>query len=205
MEGIFPCCKRLPPSQQTCRNRAIIAVDGVDGAGKTTFADQLKPLIENHGRQVLRASVDGFHNPREIRYRRGKSDPLGYFLDSYNYSELKAYLLDPFRSGKGSLATKRFNYRLDAPETIMEKADLSAVLLIDGIFLHREEVLQYWNFSVVLDVPFNVSFQRMAKRDGSDPNPEAESNQRYLKGQQIYFDKCRPLERASIVVEFRGE
>lgn len=37
-----------------------VAIDGVDGVGKTTLADELVPLIQGAGRQVIRASVDGF-------------------------------------------------------------------------------------------------------------------------------------------------
>jgi uridine kinase len=67
------------------RNREQIfrvAVDGVDGVGKTTFADKLSSAIERIGRPVIRASVDGFHNPRELRYRRGRASPEGFYLDS---------------------------------------------------------------------------------------------------------------------------
>ena len=35
-----------------------VAIDGVDGAGKTTFADELADIIEN--RPIIRASVDSF-------------------------------------------------------------------------------------------------------------------------------------------------
>ncbi|MCA3445791.1 MAG: hypothetical protein INF93_03575, partial [Rhodobacter sp.] len=76
--------------------RAIVAVDGVDGAGKTTFADRLKPLIEGLGRQAVRASVDGFHNQAAVRYNRGTSSPLGYFPGSYNYDAFRRYLIEPF-------------------------------------------------------------------------------------------------------------
>ncbi len=58
--------------------RAIIAIDGVVAAGKTTFTDRLSALIVRQGRAVVRASVDGFHNPRAKRSARRKSDPLGY-------------------------------------------------------------------------------------------------------------------------------
>lgn len=193
--------EQLASIAATLPGRAIFAVDGVDGSGKTTFANELKPLIECHGRKVLRASVDGFHNPKSIRYRRGKLDPLGFFLDSYNYAELTTYLLEPFRRGEGTVATKCFDHQSDCPENIVEAVDSTAILVIDGIFLHRDEVRNYWNFSVFLDVPFDVSFQRMAKRDGSDPDPKAEGNLRYHKGQLIYLEKCRPLERASVVID----
>ena len=56
-----------------------VAIDGVDGAGKTTFADELADVLDDLGRPVIRASVDGFHNPRTIRYARGRQSPVGFF------------------------------------------------------------------------------------------------------------------------------
>jgi uridine kinase len=69
--------------------RSIVAVDGVDGAGKTVFANSLARRLEVLGRPVIRAGIDGFHNPRSVRYRRGKDSPEGFFLDSFNYDSLK--------------------------------------------------------------------------------------------------------------------
>lgn len=54
-----------------------VGIDGIDGAGKTTIADELVAPIERHGRSVIRASVDGFPNPRAIRHRRGRHSPDG--------------------------------------------------------------------------------------------------------------------------------
>jgi len=71
------------------------AIDGVDGAGKTSFANELADVLGDFDRPVVRASVDGFHNPRAVRYARGRQSPIGFFEDSYNYTLLKQYLLDP--------------------------------------------------------------------------------------------------------------
>jgi uridine kinase len=38
-----------------------VAIDGVDGAGKTHFADELATELDRRGIPVIRASVDGFH------------------------------------------------------------------------------------------------------------------------------------------------
>lgn len=182
-------------------DRSIVAIDGVDGAGKTTLANRLKPLIERHGRQVVRASVDGFHNPKSVRYGRGKSDPMGFFLDSYNYGELTKHLIEPFRNGEKIVQTKRFDHRVDCQDTILEAVGAASVMVLDGIFLHRDEIRHFWDFSVFLKVPFSVSYQRMASRDGTDPNPEAESNRRYYHGQLFYLQHHRPEERANLVID----
>jgi uridine kinase len=181
--------------------RAIVAVDGVDGAGKTTFADRLKPLIEGLGRQAVRASVDGFHNQAAVRYNRGKSSPLGYFLDSYNYDAFRRFLVEPFRRGEDVVETARFDHRVDLPRPTREIVCPSAILIIDGIFLHRDELWTLWDYSIFLDVPFALAYERMARRDCCDPNPEAASNHRYYAGQLIYLDTCSPLDRAALVIK----
>ena len=51
-----------------------VGIDGVDGAGKTTFADELALTLEGLGRRAIRASIDGFHSPR---VGSGARDRLG--------------------------------------------------------------------------------------------------------------------------------
>src|SRR5262249_39050048 len=124
---------------------ARVAIDGLDGAGKTTFADELADILRMLPRDVIRASVDGFHNPRALRYRRGRSSPEGYFEDSYNYAALKKHLLDPLSPG-GSRRYRAavFDHVTDTPVSIPEReAPASSILLFDGIFLHRPELCPY--------------------------------------------------------------
>lgn len=181
-----------------------VAVDGVDGAGKTFFADELGAKLKIAGREVIRASVDGFHNPRAVRYHRGKT-PESFFRDSYNYQKLKEVLLDPL-SEDGSLTyqTAAFDHFNDSPIKLEKKAAFpGSILVFDGIFLHRPELIGYWDFSLFLDVDFSVSIPRGAARGvgyGS-PDPGAESNRRYIEGQQIYFAECHPKRNAHTVID----
>jgi uridine kinase len=181
-----------------------VAIDGVDGAGKTTFADELASYVSASGRPVIRASVDGFHNPRAVRYQRGKQSPEGYFEDSYNYAALKKYLLDPLspRSCK-RYRQAFFDHVTDDTVPVVEiEAPPSSVLLIDGIFLHRPELLAYWDISVFLRTDFAVSVARCASRDGSSPDPAALSNRRYVEGQRLYLQRCQPEAKATIVIDY---
>jgi uridine kinase len=183
-------------------DRAILAVDGVDGSGKTTFADELAPLVERLGRPVIRASIDGFHNPRAVRYARGRSSPEGFFLDSYNYAAFRRHLIDPFRARARSVEMARYDHRTDSEVTTSHREVQDGMLLIvDGIFLHRDELAPLWNMSLFLDVPFATTFARMASRDGTDPDPSAPSNRRYLEGQKLYLGTAAPQLRATIVID----
>ena len=76
-----------------------------------------------------------------------------------------------------------------------------SVVLVDGMFLHRPELAGIWDASVFLDVSFETSCRRMEIRNGSDPDPEAESNRRYVHGQRLYFSACDPRSIAGIVID----
>lgn len=190
----------------SCLHPARVAIDGVDGVGKTTLADELAKTIPAAGRPVIRASIDGFHNPREIRYRMGRNSPEGYFKDSFNYPELTAVLLAPLGPG-GTRRYRRavFDYRTDsAVESPLEIAAEDAVLIFDGVFLLRPELRQFWDTSIFLDAPFEVAVPRMAGRDGGPPEVAAPENQRYIEGQKLYLRGCEPKRNATIVIDHKN-
>jgi uridine kinase len=193
--------------RQNAGGRVIVAVDGLDGAGKTVFADGLAEVFAETGDAVFRASIDGFHRPRSERYLRGRNSPEGFYRDSFDYATFRRVLIDPFRDGAQTAGTTGFQLAAfdvvrDAPvESQWVTAPLDAVLVVDGIFLHRPELRDLWDWSIWLEVPFEVSYARMALRDGSDPDPDAPSNTRYRQGQEIYLREARPREAASVIVD----
>jgi uridine kinase len=189
--------------EQPANPVTLTAVDGVDGAGKTVFADELAARLTDLGMAVVRASVDGFHRPREERYRRGRHSPEGFFLDSYDHEAFRGRLLDPLRPG-GDRRIVRAVHDVDHErpvDPVPEVVPMGSVLLVDGIFLHRPELREVWHHSVLLDVPFEVSLARVAARDGTDPDPGAASNRRYVEGQGIYLRRCEPRQHATFVVD----
>lgn len=187
--------------------RIILAVDGIDGAGKTIFGDGLADVFAEDGAAVFRASIDGFHRPRSERYERGRDSPEGYYLDSYDYATFRRVLVDPFRDGRQTAATTGFQLAVwdvvrDAPvEARWVTGPEDAVLIVDGIFLNRPELRGLWDWSVWLDVPVDVAYGRMALRDGSDPDAAAPGNRRYRLGQDLYERDARPRERADAIVD----
>ena len=180
-----------------------VAVDGVDGAGKTVFADELAAVLTGRGRAVLRASVDGFHHPRPVRHRRGRDSAEGFWLDSYDHDRLVAELLGPLGpGGTGVVRTAVHDWRTDRPvDAPPLRVPRRSVLVLDGIFLHRDELAAYWDFSVYLDVDFSVSVPRMAARDGTPADPADPANRRYVGGQRHYLAACRPRDRATVVID----
>lgn len=183
-----------------------IGVDGVDGAGKTTFADELADVLQARDVQVIRASADDFHHSKAVRHRRGRDSPEGFFYDSFDLDQLRRRLLDPL----GPDGDRRFVRRIhdvttdEQIDADVEVAHDGQVLVLDGLFLHRAELRDVWDLSVYLDVPFEVSVARMADRDGSSPDPDHPSNRRYVEGQRLYLATCRPHLQATMLVDNTG-
>ncbi len=180
-----------------------VAVDGVGGAGKTVFADQLGDVLTGAGRPVIRASVDDFHRPRAERYRRGRDSPIGFRLDSYYYDRFRRELLDPLSPG-GDGVYRRKVHDLFSDQPVAEPPQScppGAVLVVDGLFLHRDVLRGYWDFFVWLEVPFAVTAARMVHRDGTSPDPNDPSMARYVAGQRLYLAKCGPARRAAVVID----
>jgi uridine kinase len=186
------------------RGRRVVALDGVDGAGKTVLGHELSALVCLH-REVHRASVDGFHRPAARRYARGRT-PEGFYRDSYDHAALRTRLVEPFRAGEpwvSAVHDVEADAAVDAPPEPPGGPD--AVLLVDGIFLHRPELADLWDAGVWVDVPFEVSVPRGNARFGElgaqAADPASEVNSRYVGGQRLYLEEVGPAARATWVLD----
>jgi uridine kinase len=186
----------------------LVGIDGVDAAGKTTFADKLADSLKESGRQIIRASIDGFHNPKAIRYRKGRNSPDGYYQDSFNNRLVIEKLLKPLSSGNLKYKEAAFDYRADAEVFAPgKKADKDAILIMDGIFLFRPVLLKYWDIKIFLDVRFDVTLQRAIKRAAEYKSTDSEQEiidlykRRYIPGQKLYLQEAAPRENADILID----
>jgi uridine kinase len=181
-----------------------VAIDGIDCAGKTIFANDLVEFIKDSGRAVIRASLDDFHNPRDFRYQRGRNSPEGYYFDSFNYKALFQYLLNPLGSnGDRKYKSKVFDYVNDEwvkSEPLIASND--SILLFDGIFLLRPELEEIWDLSVYLEISYDESIKRAIERQEEGSYEISELYQsRYIPGQKLYHIHVGPKRKADIIVD----
>jgi uridine kinase len=181
----------------------LVGVDGPDGSGKTIFADELARTVRRINRPTLRISLDDFHNTRQIRYRLGRDSPVGFWLDSYNYPRFLADVLDPLGpSGHQRYRPAAHDLETDAAlDPPWRRAPDCSVVIIDGLFLHRDGLAGRWDYSIFLDVPFDVTAARMASRDGTSSDPDHPGMRRYVDAHRIYVSNCSPKTRATIVID----
>lgn len=185
----------------------LVGIDGVDGAGKTYLADELLPYIEEHGRKVARASIDGFHQPREVRVAKGAFSPEGYFEDSFDYEFLISQFLRPLKSvsAQTRLVSAKYDWRLDRSTEKSIEVDTSTVVLFEGVFLFRPELESFWDFKIYVQIDPMLSLNRGLIRDSEVLGGQEVTREKYLKryipGQKIYHEKFHPETKANFLIK----
>ncbi|MDQ7993350.1 MAG: uridine kinase [Propionicimonas sp.] len=200
--------KWLRSKVRTRAGRTLVGIDGVDGAGKTTFANELAGLLAECGNEVIRISLDDYLNPQSVRYAQGRTSPQGFYEDSYDYEKFHDEVLEPLgMEGSGRYRTAAYDLAHETPvRSPWLVAPDDAVVIIDGIFLHRREFAtsrtrKVWDLSVWLDVPFEEAYRRLHNRLGVSEDPHDPRNARYYEGQMLYIRDDRPADKADLVVD----
>jgi uridine kinase len=182
-----------------------VAIDGVPGAGKTTLADELAVVLRAQGREVIRATIEDFLNPRSVRHPWSDSAE-GWYNHNTDLDALHRVLLDPLgpdgdRRIQQAVYDKATDIAVSPPVTT---AAIDAVLLFDGVFLLRKELIDRWDLRIFVSAPFEKTLDRARIRDQtpliSANEVEQRYRRRYIPSQQFYFETARPAEHADIIV-----
>lgn len=188
--------------------RTLVGIDGVDGAGKTTFADDLAAMLRESGLEVIRIQLDDYLNPQAVRYAQGRESAKGFWEDSYDYARFSDEVLEPLRNdGSGRYRTACYDLNSETPVASPYRvAPDDCVVVVDGIFIHRNELCsasgrKVWDISVWLDVPFEETYRRLSRSRGLPSDPADPGNTRYYRGQLLYLESCDPTTRADLVVD----
>ncbi len=187
------------------QGRAMVAVDGRHGAGQAEFADGLAELLRAKGAKVFRASMTDFFRPRADRERAGWLDGKAHYREAYDYSLLRRVLVDPFHTG-GSTGFVLTGFDAERDQPVFQpkwmSAGFDAILVVDGVFLNRQELSGLWNYSIWLSTPLLESGDEEAVRDAAadtaylkDANPSEKAttiidNQDPEHPRRVFADSC---------------
>ena len=183
-----------------------VGVDGVCGAGKSTFADRLVETIAGLGRPAVRLDSDGFHHPRAVRHRQGRDSARGYYEDAYDFDALRELALVPLGpGGSRRYAARVHDLPTDAVVLEWALAPVDAVVVFDCTFLQRDGLRRLWDEVIWLEAGLGTAQARGVARDaealGGVDRAVSAYETRYLAACRIYLAEQRPGAKASIVVD----
>ena len=193
---------------QLSPGRLRVAVDGLTGAGKTSFGHELADVLRGLGRPTMRASLDDFKHPwrhaREHGYDRVSGE--GYYRNAYDFGSARDLLLQPAGPrGLGEVALcghdpltgeDHRGTRITAPP--------DAILIVDSVFAFRSEYNDCWEYRIWLEVAPDVALHRGVSRDtAAEGIAEATRvhRDRYGVAARIYIAEVNPRALADIVID----
>lgn len=186
----------------------LVAINGKDASGKTMMADILaEHLSAQTSRQIIRISIDDFMNERVVRYTPTESAGRSCYRYTFNFSDFTRYVLMPLHdNSKWVYKDKIFDHDTDTIMISPDKvANADAIVIVDGVFLYKKELANYWDIKILLRTDDEVVIERGAKRDEERIGNYEEAKQkyidRYIASQAIYYDEENPEEAADIIVD----
>jgi len=181
-----------------------IGVNGIDASGKTTFALHLSEHLTGRGYDVQIVHVDDFHNEKSVRYS-GEDPAYNFYYKSINLARLAADILEPIIR-KGELDVELTLLDLRSDKFILRKqyrVHRDSIVIVEGIFLFKRELRNYFDYKVFLDISFDEAIRRALIRDTHLPFDEIEQRykSKYQAGQRIYFALENPIRCADLVID----
>lgn len=184
-----------------------VGIDGLCGSGKTTFARDLTAALLALGELAVHLDSDGFHHPREIRYRQGRGSARGYYEDAYDFPALAEKVLCPLGPG-GSLVYARRVHDMETDEVVHDdnaRADRRSIVIFDCTFIQRGALRDLWDEVIFLETDREIAADRGISRDAPSFGSREAAHQayeaRYMAACDIYLAEEGPSERASIVID----
>ncbi len=183
-----------------------VGIDGVSASGKTVLADELAAVLREMNREVIRTGMDGFHNPPEIRHRRGAMSVEGYIEDSFDYAAVRECVLDPLGpQGNLNYLPEIYDHSQGTPkQSDPVFASPDAILLFEGVMLFRQEIANAFDYKILVDTSFEVALERAKTRDlkhfGNMQTLLEKYTRRFIPGQKRYLAECRPAAKANVIL-----
>ena len=190
--------------------RLRVAVDGLTGAGKTSFGHELAAALHGQGRSTMRASMDDFKHPwrhaREHGYDRLSGE--GYYRNAYDFSSARDLLLGP----AGPAGTGEVTLCGHDPLTGIDHRDTKvsvpagAILIVDSVFAFRPEYNDCWEYRIWLDVDPETALRRGIARDSAAEGAGEAARlhrDRYHAAEMIYLAEVDPRSLADLIIDNR--
>lgn len=182
----------------------LLGIDGLSGAGKTTFTNKLVKEIASAGHRIVVIHLDDLIEERIRRYNTGKPEWHEYYHLQWNTSEIQEKLFKAVHQKEKLLQLKFYNAHEDRCYLKEESIENCTVVLIEGIFLQRKEWRSFLDYVIYLDCPRELRNERILIRESYTGDLKERINKyerRYWKGEEYYLKEVNPIEQANIIIK----
>ncbi len=183
--------------------RSLIAIDGIDGSGKSTFARRLHASLNEFGCKTVIVSVDDFRRP--IDWDTVEGSEADVYWERYYDLPLAESALRQFVTGAPGITIPRWDImteRIDGwRDLVFEGAN---VVIVEGVFPLRIPSVNA-GLLVYLEPSEVEARRRIVARDQAKARTPEQINarieRRYFPTQERYRTMFSPRERADVIID----
>lgn len=185
------------------KNRAlVVGLDGLGGAGKTTFSQNVEQELRGSNYKVTTFHLDDHIVEKNKRYQTGHEEWYEYYYLQWDIEGIVTNLLEPLNNSHHILLPF---YDKFTDSIFTKRIDVLAnsIVLIEGIFLQRKEWKNFFDFIAFLDCPFELRQKRVLNRDsyiGDFQVRLKKYSERYWLGEKHYINTVKPASIADLVI-----
>jgi len=192
--------------QKTKHSPICVAINGIEGTGKTTCAKHLVSYLSENDHTAFHVSIDGFHFHRAHRYMQGRDSARGYYEDSYNEYAFVEKVLKLSQQADPSYISAIHDLDSDAYLDLKPvRIPANSILIVDGAYLFKSTYYPHWDLKIYLKTDFATALDRGVKRDGAQLGGVQAAKQkyadRYHAASKIYINDVHPEKCADIVID----
>lgn len=189
------------------RNRPfIVGIDGLSGAGKTTFVNKLAAELRAQHMEPVIFHIDDHIVEREKRYHTGYEEWFEYYFLQWDVDLLTSCLFETLHHSS-RLTLPFYDKTTDTIASKRVTVTNKNLVLIEGIFLLRKEWWPLFDYRIFLDCPREIRLKRVLKREKLKENQEPtmqKYKRRYWPGEDYYLRQEQPAEKADQVYDTSG-
>jgi uridine kinase len=178
------------------KGRFILGIDGLSRSGKTTFVQKLANDFKKTDKKVHIFHLDDYIINRNRRYHTGYEEWEEYYFLQWDTEQLRASF---FRQIRKANALTLAVYDSESDCHVEETVDLKEieVIVVEGVFLQREEWRSFFDWIIYLDCPREERW----KREKEETRRNLGKFQiRYWKAEDFYLETIKPEKKADCVI-----
>lgn len=180
------------------RDRSLlVAVSGIDGSGKGYTTAQLVTALNQQGLHAVNINLDAWLTLPSERFNT--INPGEHFYrHAFHFEALFDQLIEPLRHNRSVHLVTTLTGEAGIPFTQTYDFDAVEIIVLEGIFLLKQELRHRYDLSIWVDCSFETALERALKRNQEGLSPAA-IRQVYFPAQRSHLATDNPRAAADLI------
>ena len=186
MKDILAFIKAKYEELRSINQSFVVGINGIDCAGKTTFAKSVSKYFTHH---------------------KIENDHLD--IDNFNNSAIESETYKAFVSGSWDEEDLNKYYKLiinysDAIRAVSESKKKYSLVILEGIFIYKPQLVDLFDLKIYLDIDISLGRKRFAKRRSlkQDKRPFEIYDEIWMLSNIRYESEVHPKRISDLVIAY---